>query len=75
MKDAEEWCLLGCYAVTSQNAPFFIVIAVETSNLTYDKCCLLEPSSYLTGDTVHLRYRASRLIICNVRGFHSGDYD
>jgi hypothetical protein len=35
----------------------------------------IKPSSFLTGDTLHLRYRASRLILCKVCGLHGGDHE
>jgi hypothetical protein len=41
--NAEDWRLLGCYGVTSQKAPFFIVTAVKTSNLREEHCLYIVP--------------------------------
>jgi uncharacterized protein YutD len=43
----EEWCLLGCYAVTSQKTSFFTVTAVKTSNLTLKKPIYLKNNEEL----------------------------
>jgi hypothetical protein len=36
---------------------------------------IYKPSSYLTGDTLRLHYRFSRLILCEILGFHGGNYE
>jgi hypothetical protein len=35
----------------------------------------LKPSSYLTGNTLRLRYRSQPIMLCKIWGFHGGDYE
>jgi hypothetical protein len=35
----------------------------------------IKPSSYLTRDTLRLRYTASQLMLRKISGFHGGDYE
>jgi hypothetical protein len=35
----------------------------------------IKPSSYLTGDTLFLRYRAQPVNLCKICGFHGSHYE